>query len=235
MHEGPGNKPSLKSEMTTNSYNNLFLNNTFEDIQASKRLNSHRNKAQKNLCKLEKFGWKFISASHIKRVGFDPLPELPFLMTFMSNNNKLFYRTKSQILFNTNAFIKMSISMELPEERSDISDESDDISQYAIDDEGGYDPFGDDLLDDPLDEQNGYYHLNTKKQSINAININLMNLNSNNELKQTEGIVKANINYNESYQIIDYNPINCTLSTRVINSTLNYKNELIEQLKWKKK
>eukprot|EP01083_Nonionella_stella_P044794 120500_1 len=51
--------------------------------------------ASRNISKLLKLGWKFLTPSTLSRVPFQPAPELPFLLTFVENRNskeRVFYR-----------------------------------------------------------------------------------------------------------------------------------------------
>eukprot|EP01083_Nonionella_stella_P004922 14378_1 len=60
--------------------------------QKARRLrpNQHnKNNFKRNLRELRRLGWMFVTASHLHRVGFEPLPELPFLRLFVAPQKDL--------------------------------------------------------------------------------------------------------------------------------------------------
>eukprot|EP01083_Nonionella_stella_P056294 148324_1 len=62
--------------------------------------------ASRNISKLLKLGWKFLTPSTLSRVPFQPAPELPFLLTFVENRNskeRVFYRHYTQEVLKQDA------------------------------------------------------------------------------------------------------------------------------------
>mmetsp|Transcript_12040 Transcript_12040/g.19337 ORF Transcript_12040/g.19337 Transcript_12040/m.19337 type:complete len:201 (+) Transcript_12040:2-604(+) len=53
-------------------------------------------------------------------------------------------------------------------------------------------------------------------------------------MSQTEGAMRNSVANTGTGYVVDYNPKHCTLSANIF-STLTYKEELIEQLQWRKK
>eukprot|EP01084_Bolivina_argentea_P274877 468648_1 len=74
------------------------------DKQAKQNLIN--NNARDNLYKLKKLGWNFVNSTYLHRVNFEPLPELPFLMTFIdyhNNNNQQNLSVRIPHLFRTHS------------------------------------------------------------------------------------------------------------------------------------
>eukprot|EP01084_Bolivina_argentea_P276845 472476_1 len=69
-----------------------------DEQEAAQRL--QKAKAHKNISRLRKLGWVFETSCHLRRVGFEPLPELPFLLAFIPGDNELFYKTYSRKILN---------------------------------------------------------------------------------------------------------------------------------------
>eukprot|EP01083_Nonionella_stella_P307121 1078355_1 len=62
--------------------------------------------ASANISKLSTLGWKFLTPSTLSRVPFDPGPELPFLLSFVQDENRdsaVFYRSNTLQLLDRDA------------------------------------------------------------------------------------------------------------------------------------
>ena len=52
------------------------------------RKNLREKEARDNLYKLQLLGWTFVTPTHLQRFGCQPLPEMPFLLTFIDTNQR---------------------------------------------------------------------------------------------------------------------------------------------------
>eukprot|EP01083_Nonionella_stella_P277251 942521_1 len=249
----PGSSHSRSTTMTSNYSWSLTSNSisTLEDVEASRRLNQHKHLSRHNLHQLNKMGWKFMSPSHITRIGFEPLPEMPFVMTFINNEKPMFYRTYSQVLLNKEAFLTMNANdlssdtqqAQLTTPRaipphclqwnsttrsnSFYDDEGDVVSAPSSPSLSATSPLFAEWESMPQQQPgfrnraSSYYQLNSS-MSKKPHDVRFMDK----EKEEKEGVMRSR------GMVVDYNPINCTLSSQMFGS-LSYKQELIEELRCK--
>ena len=68
------------------------------DTRKARKARKEHQDFKTNLRTLRKLGWAFITASHLHRVGFEPLPEVPFLRLFVPPKKDAFV---APVLFRT--------------------------------------------------------------------------------------------------------------------------------------
>lgn len=102
-----------------------------DEQEATKRLK--KAKSHKNITKLRKLGWIFETSCHLRRVGFEPLPELPFLLVFVKRDNEVLYKTYSRNILNRRPLRKV-----YSKTNTNSATGSGTASSFTMDGYGGY-------------------------------------------------------------------------------------------------